>query len=83
MLGSLNWVALSPIAFPRLQDSKTPALLSSAKLHLFSRNFKTSTTRVILSLPSSAVNLGIKLLWILREHFPDDLTSIMLVYYLS
>ena len=36
MPGSLNWVALSPIAFPRLQDSKTPALLSSAKLHLFS-----------------------------------------------
>ena len=60
---------------PRFQQCSPMPSLTCSPLS----NFITSTTWVILSITSSAANLGIQLLCILREHSPDDFTSIMLV----
>ena len=72
-LGSTFTLSLSQT--PRFQQCSPMPSLTCSPLS----NFITSTTWVILSLTSSAANLGIQLLCILREHCPDDFTSIMLV----
>lgn len=83
-----NRTALSPRESPAI-SSRTTAPHHSAKPRLLSMTTSSSTTRVTLTLPSSATAWGTTLatsgaqpelcMLTLREHFPADFTWTMLV----